>query len=97
MSGFDGHFVVWMFADRGYNITNYVHCGSKIRSIQVEIGKNRFVRFKDSLKFMLGDLRQLCKVYQVEQPKEYFPFDYLNHDNVKSREYDGPMIDKKQV
>lgn len=82
MSGFDGHIVLIALLNRGYHMVRYVCVGSKIVYMTlalcvdgVEVSR---IHFKDSLRFLRGSLRQLCRSFDVDAPKTYFPFRFMN-------------------
>jgi DNA polymerase type B, organellar and viral len=79
MAGFDAIFLLKILADLG-QVKPIIH-NDKIISIQFRIG-NYTVQFKDSQQMLLFSLRNLAKAFGVDTQKSYFPYDFINENNL---------------
>jgi hypothetical protein len=72
LSGFDGIFLMKHLLR--YGEVQPLLFNGKIMSITLKLGGGKSVLFKDSYLLIPHSLRDLCKIFQVANPKTYFPF-----------------------
>jgi hypothetical protein len=76
--------------DESVDITKSFVKGTTIYNMNLKY-KNHIVKFQDSYLLIKGSLRNLCKDFEVETDKQYFPYDFVNQGNL---EYVGPKPSK---
>lgn len=89
LGGFDGIFLLKILGDLG-QIKPIIHNGDLI-SIEFKF-KGYIITFKDSLKMLIVQLRNLGKVFGVETQKSIFPYTFVNENNLN---YIGEVPDIK--
>ena len=71
-SGFDGIFLMKHLLR--YGEVKPLLFNGKIMSITLQLGGGKSILFKDSYLLIPHSLRDLCRIFQVANPKTYFPF-----------------------
>lgn len=79
LAGFDGIFLLKILVKLG-KIKPVIHNG-KMLSINFKF-KDYNITFKDSLQLLLASLRNLAKVFGVENQKSIFPYNFVNENNL---------------
>ena len=75
LSAFDGIFLMRYLLR--YGVVDPLLHNSKLLTIKVSLG-NKTILFKDSYLLLPLSLRKLCKAFNVEQVKSFFPFKLTN-------------------
>ena len=75
LSAFDGIFLMRYLLR--YGVVDPLLHNSKLLTIKVSLG-NKTILFKDSYLLLPLSLRKLCKAFNVEQVKSFFPFNLTN-------------------
>jgi DNA polymerase family B len=87
MAGFDAIFLLKILAELG-QIKPIIHNGDLI-SINFKFN-NYNITFRDSQQILISSLRNLAKCFGVDVLKGYFPYNFVNENNL---DYNGVIPD----
>lgn len=93
-SGYDGRFIYEELARKNVTRIEPNFDGTKLIDLKIRVAKNRYMYFRDTLKYLSGSLKNLAREYRTEEnlSKGYFPHLF---NRVENYDYIGRIPDKK--